>query len=120
MVFCSVKKIIFGVFVLSLILSSVSVFGAESLLATGSSGRTQVYFHVIEATMINYDPDPAEAGRYVTVRFKIENSGAENAKDMVVELLPKYPFSLVGFFLVGTTFLYIFMCSLLLLSNFSR
>lgn len=88
------KKIIFGIFVLSLILGSISVFGAESLLATGSSGRTQVYFYVINVTMINHEPDPAEAGRYVTVRFKIENSGAENAQDVVVELLPKYPFSL--------------------------
>jgi hypothetical protein len=84
------KKIIFGVFVLSLILSSISVFGATTTLV----GRTQLYFYDIDVTMINHEPDPAEAGRYVTVRFKIENSGAENAKDMMVEILPRYPFSL--------------------------
>jgi len=84
------KKIIFGVFVLSLILGSVSVFGAS----TSASGRTQLYFYNINVTMINHEPDPAEAGRYVTVRFKIENSGAENAQDVTVELLPKYPFFL--------------------------
>ena len=77
------KKIIFGIFVLSLILGSVSVFG-----------RGLLYFYDIDVTMINHDPDPAEAGRYVTVRFKIENIGAENAKNIVVELLPKYPFYL--------------------------
>jgi len=84
------KKIMFGIFVLSLILGSISVFGAS----TSASGRTQLYFYDIDVTMINHDPDPAEAGRYVTVRFKIENSGAENAENMAVELLPKYPFSL--------------------------
>ncbi len=83
-------KIIFGIFVLSLILGSVSVFGATTTLV----GRTQLYFYNINVTMINHEPDPAEAGRYVTVRFKIENSGAENAQDVVIELLPKYPFSL--------------------------
>jgi len=84
------EKIIFGMFVLSLILGSLSVFGATSL----TSGRTQLYFYNINVTMINHEPDPAEAGRYVTVRFKIENTGGETAEDIVVELLPKYPFSL--------------------------
>jgi len=83
-------KIIFGILILSLVLGSLSVFGATSTTV----GRTQLYFYNINVTMINHDPDPAEAGRYVTVRFKIENTGAENAKDIVVELLPKYPFSL--------------------------
>ncbi len=77
------RKIILGVFVLSLILGSLSVFG-----------RGVVYFYVINVTMINHEPNPAEAGRYVTVRFKIENSGGENAQDVVIELLPRYPFSL--------------------------
>ncbi len=77
------SKIIFGVFVLSLVLGSVSVLG-----------RGVIYFYDIDVTMINHDPDPAEAGRYVTVRFKIENAGGENAKNIVVELLPMYPFSL--------------------------
>ena len=84
------KKIIFGILILSMIISSVSVFGAS----TSASGRTQLYFPDVEITMINYNPDPAEAGRYVTVRFKIENTGAETANDIVIELLPKYPFSL--------------------------
>ena len=48
---------IFGVIVLSLILGSVSVFGA----ATSASGRTQLYFYDIDVTMVNHDPDPAEA-----------------------------------------------------------
>ncbi len=84
------KKIIFGVFVLSLVLGSLNIFGATTTLV----GRTQLYFYDIDVTMINHEPDPAEAGRYVTVRFKIENTGGETAQDVVAELLPKYPFSL--------------------------
>jgi len=84
------KKIIFGLFVLSLILNSIGVFGAS----TSATGRTQLYFPDVDVTMINYDPSPAEAGRYVTIRFKIENTGAETAQDIVTELLPRYPFSL--------------------------
>lgn len=84
------KNIIFGVFMLGLILGSVSVFGATSL----TSGRTQLYAYYLNVTMINHEPDPAEAGRYVTVRFKIENTGGETAQDITAELLPKYPFSL--------------------------
>jgi len=84
------KKMIFGILVLSMIISSAGVYGA----ATSASGRTQLYFHDVSITMVNHDPDPAEAGRYVTVRFKVENTGAEIAKDVVIELLPKYPFSL--------------------------
>jgi len=84
------KKIIFGIIVLSLVLGSAGVFAAS----TSATGRTQLYFYDIDVTMINHDPDPAEAGRYVTVRFKIENIGAETAEDLVIELLPRYPFSL--------------------------
>ncbi len=84
------KKILIGILVLSMIVCSSGVFGAS----TSATGRTQLYFHDVDVTMVNHDPDPAEAGRYVTVRFKVENTGAETAKDIVLEILPKYPFSL--------------------------
>jgi hypothetical protein len=51
-------------------------------------------FYQMNVTMINYEPDPAEAGRYVTVRFKFENTGGQTAEDIIAEILPKYPFSL--------------------------
>lgn len=84
------RKMMFSVLLLSLILGSLSVFGATSTLV----GRTQLYFHDVSVTMVNYDPDPAEAGRYVTIRFKVENSGGETAEDITLELLSQYPFSL--------------------------
>src|SRR3989338_8056188 len=77
------KKIIVVLLFFVLALSSV-VMGA-------SSGLNSYWINV---TMINQEPDPAEAGRYVTLRFKLENTGTDIAKDVTVELLIKYPFSL--------------------------
>ncbi|MBN1386393.1 COG1361 S-layer family protein [Candidatus Woesearchaeota archaeon] len=43
---------------------------------------------------VNQDPDPAEPGQYVELRWKIENNGDETANNVIVELIPEYPFSL--------------------------
>jgi hypothetical protein len=48
----------------------------------------------VRVSFVNQDPDPAEPGKYVDVRFNFENEGADQAKDVVIELLPEYPFSL--------------------------
>lgn len=45
-------------------------------------------------SLLNQDPDPAEPGKKVDVRFKIENVGRGVATDFVFEIVPKYPFSL--------------------------
>jgi hypothetical protein len=47
-----------------------------------------------EGYFVNQNPDPADPGSYVELRFKIENIGAGYAKDVVFELIPEYPFSL--------------------------
>jgi hypothetical protein len=48
----------------------------------------------VRISFVSQDPDPAEPGQYVDVRFKIENNGSEQAEDFVFELLPEFPFSL--------------------------
>lgn len=48
----------------------------------------------INVTLVNQDPDPAEPGSIVDVRFMFENLGGKAAKDVSVEMLSKYPFSL--------------------------
>ena len=48
----------------------------------------------IAVTLINQEPDPAEPGKYVDVRFKFDNNGSGEARNVMVELLPEYPFSL--------------------------
>ena len=48
----------------------------------------------VRVSFVNQEPDPAEPGKYVDVRFKFENNGFDQAKEVVIELLPEYPFSL--------------------------
>lgn len=50
----------------------------------------------IVITLINQDPDPGEPGQYVDVRFRVENQGTEPGKNVSIELLPAFPFSVVG------------------------
>ncbi|MBD3319206.1 hypothetical protein GF342_04830 [Candidatus Woesearchaeota archaeon] len=47
----------------------------------------------IRVTMLNQDPDPVQPGDVVEVRLKIENLGQETTEEVIVELLPSYPFS---------------------------
>lgn len=47
-----------------------------------------------QITFVNQDPDPAEPGGYVDVRFKLENVGSETTKAAIFEILMSYPFSL--------------------------
>ncbi len=48
----------------------------------------------IEVSLINQNPDPAEPGKYVEVKWKVENIGSSNTEDVIFEILPKFPFSL--------------------------
>ena len=48
----------------------------------------------IAVTLINQEPDPAEPGEYVDLRFKFDNNGTDEAKNVEAELLTQYPFSL--------------------------
>ncbi|MBU4284527.1 MAG: hypothetical protein KJ968_05455 [Nanoarchaeota archaeon] len=48
----------------------------------------------IDVSLINQDPDPAEPGKYVEVKWKVENAGSSNAENVIFEVLPKFPFSL--------------------------
>ena len=48
----------------------------------------------IAVNIINQEPDPAEPGRYVDVRFKFDNNGTKETKNIEVEILLNYPFSL--------------------------
>lgn len=44
-------------------------------------------------TLLNQDPDPAEPGEYVEIRFKVEKEGNEAIENIEYELVPTYPFS---------------------------
>jgi len=69
------------------------------LLAVSANAATQstqmpARTSQIEVTLINQEPDPAEPGNYVDARFKLDNNGSEEARNVEIEILPQYPFSL--------------------------
>lgn len=49
----------------------------------------------ISTSLINQDPDPANAGDIVELRIGVTNSGSESANNVIIEIAPEYPFSLV-------------------------
>jgi len=73
-------------FVLSaLVLSIIFVSG----ISFAASGTSSIYVSVAK-----YEPFPAEAGQYLDIWFKLENTGTDAADGVIMELLPAFPFSL--------------------------
>lgn len=73
-------------FVLSaLVLSIIFVSG----LSFAASGTSSIY-----VSAAKYEPFPAEAGQYMDIWLKVENTGTDASDSVVVELLPAFPFSL--------------------------
>ena len=51
---------------------------------------------VLSISLANYDPDPAIAGSTVELRIGIENIGGATANNLMLEIVPSYPFELVS------------------------
>jgi hypothetical protein len=49
---------------------------------------------VIVVSLQSQSPDPVEPGQIVTLKFKIENTGAEAKQESFVKVLPKSPFTI--------------------------
>ncbi|MDP8315033.1 MAG: hypothetical protein RAP70_08170 [Candidatus Celaenobacter antarcticus] len=55
---------------------------------------TQATITSPDVQLLKYDPLPAEAGAYVNVWIKIENTGSSSLRDVICTLVEEYPFSL--------------------------
>lgn len=53
---------------------------------------------LIEMDLVSQDPDPVVAGDIVEIRIGLENQGGESAENLVVEIVPEYPFELASGF----------------------
>ncbi len=62
------------------------VLNANAKLISGSSR--------VNITLRNQEPDPVEPGKYVDLKFRAENIGSEEAKDVYVKIAYKFPFSI--------------------------
>ncbi|WP_406657297.1 COG1361 S-layer family protein [Methanolobus sp. ZRKC2] len=43
--------------------------------------------------LLNQDPDPVKPGEVLEVSFSVQNTGSEEVKNVIVELVPEYPFN---------------------------
>jgi len=69
----------------ALALSMIFVSG----ISFAASGTSSIYFSVAK-----YEPFPAEAGQYLDIWLKVENTGTDASDSVILELLPAFPFSL--------------------------
>jgi hypothetical protein len=90
------KKII-QLIVLFGLLTSLTVASAEIVeynTTSTSSGTILTDTVYLKPYLVNQDPTSAEPGSYVDLLFKVENSGTEDAENVVFEIVSEYPFSL--------------------------
>jgi hypothetical protein len=78
-------KMVFVIFVMSVIFFSL----------LGLTEAFNLDTPYTKAVFLNQDPDPAEPGKYVELRWKITKYGNGLLEDVTYEILPEYPFSLI-------------------------
>ncbi|MBN1156852.1 COG1361 S-layer family protein [Candidatus Woesearchaeota archaeon] len=88
------KENVFILIMAVLILCAGSVAGAG--FQSSSSGGSLRSTAAISVSLVNQDPDPANAGDVVEVRLGIQNIGGETVNNLVVGIEPEYPFALVS------------------------
>ena len=72
----------------------IIVLLAFSVSAAKQSTQKPASDYDIAVNLINQESDPTEPGKFVDVRFKIDNNRTGEARDVEVEILPEYPFTL--------------------------
>ena len=78
------KKTIFQILIILVLTAYIPAASA------GLAGST-----VLSVSLANYDPNPAIAGNTVDVRIGIQNIGGTTTNDLMLEVVPGYPFELV-------------------------
>ncbi len=76
---------------MGMLILTMLVFSSLSLAAISYTNSPQ-----IKVTLMSQDPDPVEPGQVVTVKFKVENNGSQTSKDVIVKLMPQFPFTIYG------------------------
>jgi len=76
------------VLICTLVLLIVSMY---SILAHAEISDTSA----VIISLVNQDPDPASAGDIVEVRLGVENMGGAAAENLIIEVVPSYPFTMV-------------------------
>lgn len=72
---------------LLLLVLSTSLLVHTQAVAAQNNGQ-------LEIVLLNQDPDPAEQGEYIDVRWKVNKLGEKALNNIEFELIPEYPFSI--------------------------
>jgi hypothetical protein len=64
------------------------------LMIAMAAGQKYSDSAAVDMSFISQVPDPVQPGGYADVRFKVSNLGTQPVKDIQVEFLPSYPFTL--------------------------
>lgn len=70
-----------------------TMFAIMIMLTSFSLAAETNEFASIKTTLLNQDPDPAEPGEYVELRWNIQKLGNDELKDLQFEIMPEYPFT---------------------------
>jgi hypothetical protein len=77
-------------FVFLMAFMMLGIFASGVFAATADLSDSQV----LSITLLNQNPDPAAPGDVFEIRVGIENLGGKSVADLVLEVIPEYPFSL--------------------------
>ena len=87
-------KNIFLIGIMIIALLSLGILAVHNVSAasavTLSSGQT------LAVGIVNQDPDPVAAGNTFDVRLSVENQGSSATNNVIVEIVPAYPFEAVS------------------------
>ena len=50
---------------------------------------------ILRVALLNHDPDPARTGDTLTMRFRVENAGGGTVKEVQLEIMQNYPFTVI-------------------------
>ena len=91
------KTIIVNIFLITIfvvMLSAMNVLAAITTTTT-STNLTYTTGQALSIGLVNQNPDPATSGDVVQVKLGLQNYGSSSINNMVVEIVPSYPFAAV-------------------------
>lgn len=86
----NIKKIKIFMVLMFVLIGMMSFVNAQ-FAPTPQRNLDTPYLNII---LLNQDPDPAEPGKYLELRWKVNKFGNEPLHNITFEILPQYPFTL--------------------------
>ncbi len=84
-----------GIIIFVLILNVLFVSAIETLPSSDQSKTTSytISSPIVQVTELKYEPYPVEPGEYFTLWLRVDNVADEDAENVRVEFIDRYPFS---------------------------